>query len=64
MASDVVKGGWAPDEDEKLVKGIERFGTRYLHFHNNAMRDKYLTLDASYQVVSCCLCRTDEKQRS
>ena len=29
MASDVVKGGWAPDEDEKLVKGIERYGTRY-----------------------------------
>jgi hypothetical protein len=28
MASDVVKGGWAPDEDEKLVKGIERYGTR------------------------------------
>lgn len=23
MASDVVKGGWAPDEDEKSVKGIE-----------------------------------------
>jgi len=29
MASDVVKGGWAPDEDEKLVKGIERYGTRW-----------------------------------
>ncbi|KAF9001494.1 Homeodomain-like protein [Cyathus striatus] len=29
MASDVVKGGWSPDEDEKLVKGIERFGTRW-----------------------------------
>jgi hypothetical protein len=28
MASDVVKGGWAPDEDERLVKGIERYGTR------------------------------------
>lgn len=28
MASDVVKGGWAPDEDEKLVKGIEQYGTR------------------------------------
>jgi hypothetical protein len=23
------KGGRAPDEDEKLVKGIERYGTRY-----------------------------------
>jgi hypothetical protein len=31
MASDVVKGGWAPDEDEKLVKGIERYGTRYAY---------------------------------
>ncbi|CAA7269493.1 unnamed protein product [Cyclocybe aegerita] len=29
MASDVVKGGWSPDEDEKLVKGIERYGTRW-----------------------------------
>ncbi|KIY70459.1 hypothetical protein CYLTODRAFT_419804 [Cylindrobasidium torrendii FP15055 ss-10] len=29
MASDVVKGGWAPDEDERLVGAIERFGTRW-----------------------------------
>ncbi|KAF8651885.1 hypothetical protein AX16_004619 [Volvariella volvacea WC 439] len=29
MASDVVKGGWAPDEDERLVRGIERYGTRW-----------------------------------
>lgn len=29
MASDVVKGGWAPEEDERLVKGIERYGTRW-----------------------------------
>ncbi|KAK0469405.1 uncharacterized protein EV420DRAFT_29934 [Desarmillaria tabescens] len=29
MASDVVKGGWAPDEDERLVKAIERYGTRW-----------------------------------
>ena len=28
MASDVVKGGWTSDEDEKLVKGIERYGAR------------------------------------
>ncbi|KAG6889399.1 hypothetical protein C0992_005392 [Termitomyces sp. T32_za158] len=28
MASDVVKGGWAPEEDEKLVKGIDKYGTR------------------------------------
>lgn len=28
MANDVVKGGWSPQEDEKLVKGIERYGTR------------------------------------
>jgi hypothetical protein len=34
MASDVVKGGWAPDEDEKLVKGIERYGTRYEILHS------------------------------
>lgn len=33
MASDVVKGGWAPDEDEKLVKGIERYGTRWDSVH-------------------------------
>ena len=30
MASDVVKGGWSPEEDERLVKGIERYGTRYV----------------------------------
>ncbi len=29
MASGVVKGGWAPDEDERLVKAIERCGTRW-----------------------------------
>ncbi|KAL1744687.1 hypothetical protein HDZ31DRAFT_82455 [Schizophyllum fasciatum] len=29
MATDVVKGGWAPDEDERLVKAIERHGTRW-----------------------------------
>lgn len=28
MASDVVKGGWAPDEDERLVSAIEKYGTR------------------------------------
>ena len=28
MASDVVKGGWAPDEDERLVSGINKYGTR------------------------------------
>lgn len=29
MASDVVKGGWAPDEDQRLMSGIELHGTRY-----------------------------------
>ncbi|TEB33512.1 hypothetical protein FA13DRAFT_157883 [Coprinellus micaceus] len=29
MASDVVKGGWSPEEDERLVKGIDRYGTRW-----------------------------------
>ncbi|KAF9067857.1 hypothetical protein BDP27DRAFT_1403600 [Rhodocollybia butyracea] len=29
MASDVVKGGWAPEEDEELVKAIEKYGTRW-----------------------------------
>ncbi|KAG7089026.1 hypothetical protein E1B28_010737 [Marasmius oreades] len=29
MASDVVKGGWSPDEDERLVKAIEKYGTRW-----------------------------------
>jgi hypothetical protein len=30
MASDVVKGGWSPEEDERLVQGIKLFGTRYV----------------------------------
>ncbi|KAE9387421.1 hypothetical protein BT96DRAFT_488001 [Gymnopus androsaceus JB14] len=29
MASDVVKGGWAPEEDERLVRAIEKYGTRW-----------------------------------
>ncbi|KAK0430430.1 Homeodomain-like protein [Armillaria borealis] len=29
MASDVVKGGWSPDEDARLVKAIEQCGTRW-----------------------------------
>ncbi|KAK2459912.1 hypothetical protein APHAL10511_008112 [Amanita phalloides] len=29
MASDVVKGGWSPEEDERLVRGIKMFGTRW-----------------------------------
>ncbi|PFH50030.1 hypothetical protein AMATHDRAFT_48231 [Amanita thiersii Skay4041] len=28
MASDVVKGGWSPEEDERLVRGIKMYGTR------------------------------------
>jgi hypothetical protein len=30
MASDVVKGGWSPEEDERLVRGIKMFGTRWV----------------------------------
>ncbi|THU95696.1 hypothetical protein K435DRAFT_839356 [Dendrothele bispora CBS 962.96] len=29
MASDVVKGGWSPEEDDRLVKAIEKYGTRW-----------------------------------
>ncbi|KAF8635067.1 hypothetical protein AX15_000558 [Amanita polypyramis BW_CC] len=29
MASDCVKGGWSPEEDERLVRGIKMFGTRW-----------------------------------
>ncbi|KAF8625239.1 hypothetical protein AX17_006905 [Amanita inopinata Kibby_2008] len=29
MASDVVKGGWSPEEDERLVRGIKTYGTRW-----------------------------------
>ncbi|KAK7440785.1 hypothetical protein VKT23_016862 [Stygiomarasmius scandens] len=29
MASEVVKGGWSPEEDDRLVKAIEKFGTRW-----------------------------------
>lgn len=36
MASDVVKGGWAPEEDERLIKGIEHYGTRYDYSHPSA----------------------------
>ncbi|KAF5345713.1 hypothetical protein D9758_013064 [Tetrapyrgos nigripes] len=29
MASDVVKGGWSPEEDDRLVKAIDKYGTRW-----------------------------------
>jgi Myb-like DNA-binding domain len=28
MAQDVVKGSWAPDEDQRLLKGVAQYGTR------------------------------------
>ena len=61
MASDVVKGGWSPQEDEKLVSGIERYGTRY-EFYLLSM-DVWYYLTCS-QVVTRCICRSNKKQRS
>ncbi|THV05887.1 hypothetical protein K435DRAFT_646529 [Dendrothele bispora CBS 962.96] len=29
IASDVVKGGWSPEEDERLIKAIKKYGTRW-----------------------------------
>ncbi|KAJ7253562.1 hypothetical protein C8J57DRAFT_1348488 [Mycena rebaudengoi] len=29
MNADVVKGGWAPDEDQRLLSAIDRFGTKW-----------------------------------
>ncbi|KAJ7767546.1 hypothetical protein B0H14DRAFT_3509808 [Mycena olivaceomarginata] len=29
MSSDVVKGGWAPDEDQRLLNAIDTYGTRW-----------------------------------
>ncbi|KAJ7153820.1 hypothetical protein C8R46DRAFT_1228115 [Mycena filopes] len=29
MSSDVVKGGWAPDEDQRLLNAIDSYGTRW-----------------------------------
>ncbi|KIY53730.1 hypothetical protein FISHEDRAFT_32755 [Fistulina hepatica ATCC 64428] len=29
MVSNVVKGGWAPDEDARLIHAIENYGTRW-----------------------------------
>ncbi|KAJ7716963.1 hypothetical protein DFH07DRAFT_785276 [Mycena maculata] len=29
MSTDVVKGGWAPDEDQRLLNAIDCFGTRW-----------------------------------
>ncbi|KAJ7472593.1 hypothetical protein FB451DRAFT_1089466 [Mycena latifolia] len=29
MSSDVVKGGWSPDEDQRLLSAIDTFGTRW-----------------------------------
>jgi hypothetical protein len=26
---DVVKGGWTPDEDGRLLNAMKRYGTRY-----------------------------------
>ena len=54
MASDVVKGGWAPDEDEKLVKGIERYGTRYGYsFNKNPLVDLVCYLDGHWLHLLC-----------
>ena len=53
MANDVVKGGWSPQEDEKLVKGIERYGTRCVaSFHPLQTRQLIFLL----QMVPCGLC--------
>jgi hypothetical protein len=32
MNADVVKGGWAPDEDQRLLSAIDRFGTKFVDF--------------------------------
>lgn len=50
MASDVVKGGWAPEEDERLVKGIERYGTRYARRH--LIRSQFLTSHNRWSLVA------------
>lgn len=60
MASDVVKGGWAPDEDEKLVKGIERYGTR--SDLNETCSGSGCWLVASYQMVIGRFNGTDKEQ--
>lgn len=61
MANDVVKGGWSPQEDEKLVKGIDRYGTRSVLFFQSLFSDSNFF---HLQVVSRCFRSSDKEQRS
>ncbi|KAJ7247492.1 hypothetical protein C8J57DRAFT_1080848 [Mycena rebaudengoi] len=33
MNADVVRGGWVPDEDQRLLSAIDRFGTKFVDFY-------------------------------
>lgn len=49
MSTTVVKGNWAPDEDERLMNAIKEHGTRYAPI--GFTRDTLTTM--SQMGVSC-----------
>ncbi|KAL0059766.1 hypothetical protein AAF712_013453 [Marasmius tenuissimus] len=62
MASDVVKGGWSPDEDERLVKAIEKYGTRYVHSPASTCLQLGTNRDVIFQVVNGRVVGAEQEQ--
>ena len=58
MTSDVVKGGWTLEEDERLMSAIKKYGTRYLNEFHHA--DSFSNVTS--QVVFNCNGSANPKQ--
>ncbi|KAL0578911.1 hypothetical protein V5O48_003102 [Marasmius crinis-equi] len=64
IAFDGVKGAWSPDEDEKLVKAIEKYGTRYVPSERSPQYVRVrVDSDVMAQVVNGRVMREGQKQR-